>query len=109
MSESVGKSLGRRIRERREAAQLTQADVAQLTMKSVETISNFERGKTLPSVTTLAILAKHLRCSVGDFFEKETCNAAEVDPIAAKVSVLDERDRRVVKGLIEMLIAESRR
>ena len=109
MNESIGKALGQRIRELREAARLTQADVAQLTMKSVETISNFERGKTVPSVATLAVLAKHLGCSVADFFGDDVVAAGDVDPVAAKISVLDDRDRRLVKGFIDMLIAESRR
>lgn len=109
MNESVGKSLGQRIRALREAAGLTQADVAQLTIKSVETISNFERGKTTPSVHTLATLAQHLGCSVADFFVGDVVTSRDVDPVAAKLSVLDDRDRRLVKGFIEMLIAEGRR
>jgi len=109
MNESAGKSLGQRIRQLREAAGLTQADVAQLTFKSVETISNFERGKTTPSVQTLATLAKHLGCSIADFFGGDVVTGRDVDPVAAKISVLDDRDRRLVKGFIDMLIAESRR
>lgn len=109
MSESVGKALGQRIRELREAARLTQADVAQLAMKSVETISNFERGKTVPSVATLVLLAKHLRCSVGDFFSGEKVASCDIDPIGLKMGILDERDRRIIGSLIDVLIAEGRR
>ena len=50
MSANVSTQIGNRIKELREAAQLTQAELAALSLKSVETISNFERGKTMPSL-----------------------------------------------------------
>ena len=68
--DDVGSYLGQRIKECREAAQLTQADLAQLTLKSVETISNFERGRTVPSVQTLSVLAGNLGVNIRDFFDQ---------------------------------------
>lgn len=80
MSEAIEIALGKRIREMREAAGLTQSELAALTLKSVETISNFERGKTIPSVRTLAAIAERMECSIADFFEKNQMSAKADDP-----------------------------
>ena len=80
MTDTVAIELGLRIKELREAASLTQAELAKLSLKTVETISNFERGKTLPSVRTLVALAPHLDCSPADFFSKLSLEPRSFDP-----------------------------
>jgi transcriptional regulator with XRE-family HTH domain len=113
MSDSVGIALGQRIKQLREAAGLTQADLASLALKSVETISNFERGKTTPSIETLDVLAKHLDCSIADFFSASAPSRKVEDPLlqvlVTKAKLLDRRDRRLLEGFIELLVANSRR
>ena len=49
----IGIHIGTRIRAFREARGLTQAQLAQLMRKNVETISNFERGRVVTSIRTL--------------------------------------------------------
>ena len=88
MNDSIDLQLGLRIKQLREAAQLTQADLAAIELKSVETISNFERGKTTPSIATLFVLARHLNCSVADFFNQAPQVATKTDPLAIKTMVI---------------------
>ena len=57
--------LGRELRKARLARGLTQADVAERVDTDPETISRFERGATLPSLTRLLDLAEALHVTVG--------------------------------------------
>jgi len=69
MKNGIGVNIGNRIRELRDARGFSQAILAEKCLKSVETISNFERGKTIPSVTTLEKLAKVLGVDIRSLFE----------------------------------------
>ena len=112
MADLIGITLGARIKELREAAQLTQANLAALSLKSVETISNFERGKTVPSVSTLHELARHLGCSVSDFFDGDAVPQPDDPMVAAIVNksrLLDEHDRTLLAGFVDLLLTNSRR
>jgi DNA-binding XRE family transcriptional regulator len=65
-SEAAAASLGDRLRERREAAGLTQAQLADRSGLTQEMISNLERGKHQPRFETLQKYAKGLGHSVGN-------------------------------------------
>lgn len=105
--------LGKRIKDLREKAHLSQAELAQLAQKSVETISNFERGKTLPSIRTLAGLAKHLECGVADFFTAAGADKPERDQqvkaMARKLKLVNAEDRVLLAQIAEILARRSRR
>ncbi|MBO6669651.1 helix-turn-helix transcriptional regulator [Parvibaculum sp.] len=60
MAGSLKKHVGGRIRAARKDAGLTQDQLAGMIDKSVETISNLERGHTAPSLETLDHLARAL-------------------------------------------------
>lgn len=113
MTDTVAIELGLRIKELREAASLTQAELAALSLKSVETISNFERGKTLPSVRTLIALAQHLDCPPSAFFSTLPAQPHPADPrttmIMNKAKLLNESDKELLVGFVELLLAKSRR
>lgn len=113
MSEKIEIQLGKRIKELRERAHLTQADLAHLSLKSIETISNFERGRTTPSVRTLALLAKHLNCNMEDFFQKQGARKPErnntSEPILSRLRLLDLKDRDLVNDFVEILAKRNRR
>ena len=104
------KPLARRIKELREEAGLTQAELAKVTRKSLETISNFERGKTTPSIQSLATLAETLEVNIADFFthkgNKKT-RSSLVTTIRNKSEALTERDQRVIVGVIDLLQKRS--
>lgn len=90
---------------------MTQADVAALTLKTVETISNFERGKTVPSVATLYRLADAMNVSVRDIFDNAP-PVAPVDPevtmIANKCRVMKPDDQALFAAIADLLAARSR-
>lgn len=113
MGAKLGIALGQRIKELRERAQLTQVDLARLALKSVETISNFERGKTIPSVRTLGELARHMDCELADFFKASELKRPDRDPaitaLGGKLKVLDSKDRALLLDFAELLAARSRR
>lgn len=113
MGAKIGIVLGRRIKELRKQAQLTQADLARLTLKSVETISNFERGKTIPSVRTLAELARHIDCEVAEFFKNSEMKRPDRDvaliAIQSKLKMLHTKDRALLIEIADLLVARSRR
>lgn len=111
MSEKIEIQLGKRIKELREKAHLTQAELAQLSMKSIETISNFERGKTIPSVRTLAGLASLLGCNIADFFKstKIPDRNGVHNVTQMKLKLLDLKDRDLVNDFVELLMKRNRR
>ncbi|MGE5478141.1 MAG: helix-turn-helix domain-containing protein [Bacteroidales bacterium] len=114
MATEIGKQVGRRIKEIRESRGLTQAQLATLARKSIETISNFERGKVVTSLVTLERLARLLEVQVRDFFPGGDAPLLPPEPIsrfALKVRnaavLLPDDDLEVVAGLVDVL--EARR
>lgn len=112
----IGKQVGSRIKQYREARGLTQLALADLMGKSVVTISNFERGKVVTSLHTLEQLARHLNCAVKDFFgdlppepleSPEAEFAITVRNVLARLS--DEEIKGIVGGLTDVLDARKRR
>ncbi len=95
----------------REAAQLTQSELASLTLKSVETISNFERGKTAPSLNTLDSLATHLGVGMTEFFD---ATPIQIDPnsgeraIRNKALLLSDKDRELLISIADLMIARAK-
>jgi transcriptional regulator with XRE-family HTH domain len=69
MAKDLKHQIGRQIAKARMARGLTQEGLAELTGRSVEAISNIERGKSFPNVETLQSLSQHLTVQVRDFFE----------------------------------------
>lgn len=60
------KTLGQLVAERRQAAGLTQAELASCIGTAVMAVSNIERGVSTPKATTLLAIAKSLGIDVGD-------------------------------------------
>ena len=63
------KRVGLRIRTIRKQRNLTQDQLADLTGRSVDAISNLERGVSHPSFETLESLSEHLNVPVKTFFD----------------------------------------
>lgn len=116
MTLDIGKQVGSRIKQFREARGLTQAGLAELMGKSVVTISNFERGKVLTSLYTLEQLARHLDCAVKDFFDDAPpapLPGAEAEfslTVRNLVARLQDQDlKAIIAGLADVLEARHRR
>lgn len=113
MTQTLGNRLGPRLKALRKARGLTQLQLADLMQKSVETISNFERGKTIPSLLTLDRLAERLHVPMKDFFEETDAVQAEPElseaaqTIRNAIECLPEEDLETLAGLAKVL--EKRR
>jgi transcriptional regulator with XRE-family HTH domain len=59
-------AIGRELRRRREARGLTQASLGSPLTRGF--VSAVERGKTMPSIPALALLADRLEMALDDFF-----------------------------------------
>ncbi|GLR82901.1 helix-turn-helix transcriptional regulator (plasmid) [Azospirillum oryzae] len=60
--------LGARLRARRLALNLTQEQVAEAIARTVETVSNLERGRAFPGLDTLEQLGRVLDLPLGNLF-----------------------------------------
>jgi transcriptional regulator with XRE-family HTH domain len=65
----MGASIGERIKALRHKRQLTLAEIAETASLSVSHLSQIERDKTSPSLTTLTGIARVLGVSLRDLFE----------------------------------------
>ncbi|HLO75160.1 MAG TPA: helix-turn-helix transcriptional regulator [Magnetospirillum sp.] len=61
--------IGVRVKAARQARGLTQEQLADMVGKSVETVSNIERGAMLTGIDTLQRIARSLDVSISYFFE----------------------------------------
>lgn len=64
-------SIGERIKTLRQQRKLTLADVAAMASLSASHLSQIERDKTTPSLTTLTSIAKVLEVNLRDLFESK--------------------------------------
>lgn len=114
-----GKQLGKRIKQIRKAARLTQERLAEKTGLSVEYISRLERGMSQPSFKTLEALAKSLNVNAKDFFdfkgavlfqdrEKEVKQKREyIDAISSELQEMEARELIVVYNVLKGLKDKS--
>jgi len=116
MTEEIGRRVGRHIRELREAAGLTQAELAGLLLKSTETISNFERGKTLPSLTTIAKLAEHLGVGLHEMLPNDGADVpnrkstdAYEQMMRSRLHLLSPDGQSLVAEFMDLIISRQRR
>ncbi len=94
MSDDLKRRIGKRLRALRESRALSQEDVAAAIDRSVETVSNIERGRVLAALETLDRLSRRLDVPLSDFFDDGA--AAVVSPARAAT---DMRLREVLRGL----------
>lgn len=106
----IGIHIGTRIRAFREARGLTQAQLAQLMRKNVETISNFERGRVITSIRTLDQLARILNVRIADFFldtlpapgDMQTMSDSALKVLNG-VKLLPEEDVELLAGIVGVM------
>ena len=116
MIETIGVRLGYRMKALRQNAGLTQARRAELIGKSVETISNMERGKTLPGLVTLENMSKKLKVNMQDFFvdieAKEGAHHSisdELKIIQNRIEFLSSEDIKIIAGVVKVLEMQKRK
>jgi len=72
---SLAERLSLNIARQRHTLGLTQAQLAERLGVDTETLSRFERGKNLPSLTTLERLSELLMTTVGDLLSESPAQA----------------------------------
>lgn len=72
MPESIKKLIGKNIRAKRKAKNISQEKLGELLNYSDESISAFERGDREPGLYTAFKMARALDCEVEDFRPNET-------------------------------------
>lgn len=114
MTESLSKQVGRRIKAIRKQRGLTQARLARAALKSVETISHFERGRVSPGLVALEKIAEVLQCNVRDFFEEgdvvadSRSHSSEMEALINRIELLPSEDMQTVADLVKSLEKKSR-
>lgn len=95
-----------RIREIRKRRGLTQEDLASLIDRSVDAVSNFERGVSLANYETLERLAVGLEIPVADFFAEPEADRERTVLMTRLVDTARALDRETLEkavGMIELL------
>jgi transcriptional regulator with XRE-family HTH domain len=104
--EKKKRDIGLRIRAHRLERRLTQEQLAEAIDRSVETISNLERGVSLPNDATLDRLAQALDVSADDLFnERRTGNSKRPIEFFRATEVLRALDDRKLKLAYRILKA----
>ena len=77
--QSARQVVGERVRERREVAGLTQAELAQRIYVSRQTVNNWETGKTLIDVQSLTLVASELGTSASELLGEHGLKAVRAE------------------------------
>lgn len=113
MSEDLKLRIGRRVRALRERRGLTQEQLAEGIDRSVETVGNIERGKTLVALDALERIALCLQVPISEFFDegvKTTAARAGIEAqIRDSVRGLSDVEAEVALQLIDALHRLHRR
>ena len=67
----LSKDIGQKIKLIRKAKKLTQEELGNLCGLSYKFIGEIERGSVNPSMDSVALIAKALNVTIGDFFAKD--------------------------------------
>ena len=116
----MSKQVGKRIKQIRKAARLTQESLAEKAGLSVEYISRLERGLSQPSFKTLEALAKSLNVNAKDFFDfkgtvvfrdkkQEARQKKEyIDAISSELPEMEVSELTVVYNVLKGLTGKPR-
>ncbi|WP_420359739.1 helix-turn-helix domain-containing protein [Agrobacterium larrymoorei] len=69
---TIAKQIGSKIREFRRAREMTQAQLAEFSMRTVDGISQIERGVNTPSLETLLAICSSLGVGLSDLIEVDS-------------------------------------
>ena len=104
----IAKKIGGQIRKFRNAKKLTQAGLAEAVGRSVDAISQFERGKTLPSIETLIALSDTLNVTIDQLLGRPSdvkAASAERSDLKSAAEILATLDDKNLKISIKILHA----
>ncbi|TIM07751.1 MAG: helix-turn-helix transcriptional regulator [Mesorhizobium sp.] len=108
MSDSLKQAIGARVQAARRGVKLSQEILADRVGRTPESISNIERGKQLPSIETLAELARVLNVSMSDFFEGLDRKRTVSRERAELEAELQETVRQLATRLVRVALEQTR-
>jgi transcriptional regulator with XRE-family HTH domain len=113
MAQDLKQRIGMQVRLARRRAKLSQEKLAERIDRTVETISNIERGTKVPNLQTLDRLSRAPGIPIRKFFAdgsdpRSNRRAVIETGIATMVRELNDSDAEIALGLIETL-ANGRR
>jgi len=97
-----------RIRTIRKSRGLTQEDLAGMIDRSVDAVSNLERGASLASYDTLERLAVGLEVPLASFFEGPPQRTATMTRLVDAARLLDDDTLTKAAIIVEVLADRSR-
>lgn len=98
--------LSERLRSLRAARRMSQEALAEKAGRSIETVSNIERGTSSPTLETLDQLASALGVKTLDLLEEKSAGPAEkaVMRIIAAARSLEPKELEIAANQIEALV-----
>ena len=112
MTDSLKHVIGGQVRTARATKKWTQSELAAHIERSVEAISNIERGVSLPTIETLERIAKTTGTEVVRFFTKSELSdpsysrtrAAKMTRLKEVCDKLDDRDLAIAVDQVEAFL-----
>jgi len=104
--EKFSGQIGKKIREYRKQAGLTQEDLALSAGITCNFLGDIERGVKKPSIDTLESVLSVLKISLQDFFSNQPNHAGETsrrDKLAIELSCLTDDELSFVQDMIRRL------
>ncbi len=103
-NQNLAKQIGRCIAKRRQAANLTQHQVAECLGIGYEAVSRMERGVSIPTVIRLAELADVFNCGIQELIiESSTRVEDQSEQIRSMLIQLNDEDRKMILETVEKL------
>ncbi|WP_371929843.1 helix-turn-helix domain-containing protein [Uliginosibacterium sp. 31-16] len=94
--------MGKQISTRRKALQWSQGQLAEKVALAPDTISRFERGVTVPSLSKLQELAEVLNLRISDLFSEGSSSPSDqVETVLAWMRPLEPEERAFVLDLVK--------
>lgn len=88
MNHDLKSIVGARIKAARKAAGLTQAQLAEAIDRTVEAISNIERGRSLPPLDLLGRIAGEINCPLSALVDMSAYERASPERAALEIRIL---------------------
>lgn len=98
--------IGKRIKQKRTAAHITQERLAEMINVTVGYISQIERCITKPNLDMLSEIGRALDCDIGYFISGADYNKQEYldDELVRKFTALSNREKRMTLDFMELLV-----